>query len=68
MHPSVYPSALFAPVRFPRPIRAYATVALALVARVPLPIVTGALAARVVLTLIGLQETARAGLPAGDGP
>ncbi|MEU4537445.1 hypothetical protein AB0G15_21540 [Streptosporangium sp. NPDC023825] len=66
MHPSVYPSALFAPVRLPRPIRACATVAL--VACVPLPIVTGVLAARVVLTITRLQETARAGLPAGDGP
>lgn len=32
MHPSVYPSPLFAPVRRLRPIRAYATVALALIA------------------------------------
>ncbi|MGS2644228.1 DUF4328 domain-containing protein [Streptosporangium sp. LJ11] len=41
---------------------------IALVACVPLPIVTGVLAARVVLTITKLQETARAGLPAGGRP
>ncbi|WP_440107505.1 DUF4328 domain-containing protein [Streptosporangium sp. H16] len=39
-----------------------------LVACVPLPLVAGVLAARVVLTITKLQETARAGLPAGGRP
>jgi catechol 2,3-dioxygenase-like lactoylglutathione lyase family enzyme len=41
---------------------------IALVACVLLPIVAGLLAARVVLTITNLQETARAGLPTGGRP
>lgn len=39
-----------------------------LVACVPLPLVAGLLAARIILTITNLQESARAGPPAGGGP